>query len=51
MFIWWMKMKDPKDEKERWIKKNEIRINKCLYNEWKWKIQKMKKEREKRRMK
>ena len=43
MFIWWMKMKNPKDEKERRIKKNEIRKNRYLYGEWKWKVQKMKK--------
>ena len=46
-----MKMKDQKDEKERRIKKNEIRKNTCLYDEWKWKIQKMKKKGELRRMK
>ena len=39
-------MKDPKDEKERQIQKNEKRKNKCLYNEWKRKIQKMKKKDE-----
>ena len=33
---------NPKDEKERWIKKNERTKNKCLYNEWKGKIQKIK---------
>ena len=43
MFMKWMKMKDPKDEKVRQIKKNKIRKNKCLYDEWKGKIQKMKK--------
>ena len=41
-----MKKKNPKDEKERRIKKNERTKNKCLYNEWKLKIQKIKKKGE-----
>ena len=44
-------MKNLKDEKERRIKKNERTKNKCLYNEWKGKILKIKRKANKEELK